>query len=218
MSAVVAPYRAGAVCKVEGCGSKVLARWLCSKHYQRFLKFGDPLKTLIDYEQPATCEVDGCDAKPVCKRMCGPHYRRLYPTLKLCTARWLATDAGKAKRREYKIRNREKNNLQVRERRRKNPEAFREWMRQGNYARRARVRGVEHEKFDRREIFARDGGRCAYCACVLDESNWHLDHVIPIARGGGHLRSNVVAVCPPCNISKKDKTADEFRSISCVRS
>lgn len=30
------------ICKIEGCGREVKARGFCSKHYNRFLKFGDP--------------------------------------------------------------------------------------------------------------------------------------------------------------------------------
>jgi len=34
----------------------------------------------------------------------------------------------------------------------------------------------------RRAIFARDGGRCVYCAAPATS----IDHVIPRSRGGGH--------------------------------
>jgi 5-methylcytosine-specific restriction endonuclease McrA len=42
---------------------------------------------------------------------------------------------------------------------------------------------------------------CAYC----DQPSEHIDHIIPIAKGGLHDISNVVGACKPCNTSKKDK-------------
>ncbi len=35
------------VCNIEGCGRLVLAHGWCSKHYQRWQKYGDPLHTQI---------------------------------------------------------------------------------------------------------------------------------------------------------------------------
>ena len=43
----------------------------------------------------------------------------------------------------------------------------------------------------RRAIFARDGGRCVYCAAPATS----IDHVIPRSRGGGHNWENVVSAC-----------------------
>jgi len=53
----------------------------------------------------------------------------------------------------------------------------------------------------RRAIFARDGGRCVYCAAPATS----IDHVIPRSRGGGHNWENVVSACHKCNHVKADK-------------
>jgi 5-methylcytosine-specific restriction endonuclease McrA len=42
--------------------------------------------------------------------------------------------------------------------------------------------------------------RCAYCDCSLDR--FHLDHVVPLARGGEDDLCNIVKTCPTCNVSK----------------
>lgn len=54
----------------------------------------------------------------------------------------------------------------------------------------------------RRAVFARDGGRCAYCGSAAAS----IDHVVPRSRGGRHTWDNVVAACHRCNRLKADRT------------
>ncbi|MBA3523349.1 MAG: HNH endonuclease [Geodermatophilaceae bacterium] len=58
----------------------------------------------------------------------------------------------------------------------------------------------------RRGVFARDGGRCVYCAAPAGS----IDHVVPRSRGGGHTWDNVVAACRRCNHLKADRTLAEL--------
>lgn len=51
----------------------------------------------------------------------------------------------------------------------------------------------------RREVFRRDGGRCA--ACGVDEL-LQFDHVIPVALGGASTAGNLQLLCAPCNREK----------------
>jgi 5-methylcytosine-specific restriction endonuclease McrA len=39
------------------------------------------------------------------------------------------------------------------------------------------------------------------CRWTIDD-NFVLDHIIPLARGGGHTIDNIQFLCPPCNLSK----------------
>lgn len=63
-----------------------------------------------------------------------------------------------------------------------------------------------HVGLSRRGIFARDGGKCAYCKGPAET----IDHVMPRSRGGRHAWDNVVAACARCNHTKGDKTPAEL--------
>ena len=58
----------------------------------------------------------------------------------------------------------------------------------------------------RKAVFARDGGRCAYCGAPATS----LDHVVPRSRGGLHTWDNVVASCARCNHTKADRAISEL--------
>jgi 5-methylcytosine-specific restriction endonuclease McrA len=54
----------------------------------------------------------------------------------------------------------------------------------------------------RREVFRRDGGRCARCG---SDELLQFDHVIPVALGGASTEANLQLLCAPCN---REKGAD----------
>ena len=58
----------------------------------------------------------------------------------------------------------------------------------------------------RKAVFARDGGRCAYCGAAATS----LDHVVPRSRGGAHTWENVVSACGRCNHVKADRGVAEL--------
>lgn len=60
------------------------------------------------------------------------------------------------------------------------------------------------------KIYELQKHKCAYCDCNLEESGKHLDHIIPISKGGSHTLNNVHYVCPTCNLSKNNKTEEEW--------
>lgn len=74
--------------------------------------------------------------------------------------------------------------------------------------RRALKLGVETAPFDIRKQLRNQKGKCYYCGCKLDK--YHVDHVIPLSRGGSDLPENKVLACPSCNIRKKDKYPHEW--------
>lgn len=47
---------------------------------------------------------------------------------------------------------------------------------------------------------------CAGCGRTCDYDSWHMDHVIPLWKGGDDLESNMQVLCLPCHA---DKTAKE---------
>ncbi|MGW0929581.1 HNH endonuclease [Streptomyces sp. NPDC002644] len=71
---------------------------------------------------------------------------------------------------------------------------------------RAETYGTRHAPYSRSAIFARWGNRCAYCNAPAE----HLDHVMPLSRGGDDIESNMVPACADCNLSKGAKTLAEW--------
>ena len=51
------------------------------------------------------------------------------------------------------------------------------------------------------------GGMCSYCKVAPFE---HIDHAIPVSRGGSNWPSNLRPACSGCNLRKWTKTASEF--------
>jgi len=51
---------------------------------------------------------------------------------------------------------------------------------------------------------------CFYCDCDLTIVKAHIDHLVPLARGGEHTISNLVMACATCNTRKGAKDPMEF--------
>jgi 5-methylcytosine-specific restriction endonuclease McrA len=90
-----------------------------------------------------------------------------------------------------------------------NPEAARA-ARQRRYA---RLRGLPHDLTTAQyaETLAYYNHACAYCGipqCKLGHT-LHREHILPLSRGGGYIRDNIVPACKPCNDHKHDKTPEE---------
>jgi len=64
-------------------------------------------------------------------------------------------------------------------------------------------------KFNRRNLFARDGNRCQYCGKKHSTSELSLDHIIPRSRGGRAIWNNIVCACLLCNVRKGGRTPRE---------
>ncbi len=58
----------------------------------------------------------------------------------------------------------------------------------------------------RYDILNRDGFRCVICGASANEgARLHVDHIVPIAKGGKSISSNLRTLCERCNIGKSDK-------------
>jgi 5-methylcytosine-specific restriction endonuclease McrA len=66
-------------------------------------------------------------------------------------------------------------------------------------------------RFNRRNVFARDGNRCQYCGQQFAMSELSLDHVVPRSRGGTTSWENIVCACVACNVRKGGRTPHEAR-------
>jgi 5-methylcytosine-specific restriction endonuclease McrA len=66
-------------------------------------------------------------------------------------------------------------------------------------------------RFNRRNVFARDGNQCQYCGRGFPTSELSLDHVVPRSRGGITSWENIVCACVGCNVRKGGRTPHEAR-------
>jgi 5-methylcytosine-specific restriction endonuclease McrA len=64
-------------------------------------------------------------------------------------------------------------------------------------------------RFNRRNLFARDGNHCQYCGRSFPTSELSLDHIVPRSRGGDTSWENVVCACVACNVRKGGRTPQE---------
>jgi len=53
--------------------------------------------------------------------------------------------------------------------------------------------------------------KCYYCNKPLFGKSVHIDHIVPLSRGGKHEIGNLCAACQPCNSSKHNKLPHEWR-------
>jgi hypothetical protein len=89
---------------------------------------------------------------------------------------------------------------------REHPEWARALARKHDAKRRAVEKACFVEAVDPRVVFERDRGICGICHTAVDPmSRWHVDHIVPIMRGGVHSYANVQLAHPRCNRMKGAK-------------
>lgn len=72
-------------------------------------------------------------------------------------------------------------------------------------------------RYTRAGLWKEQGGLCWYCGCGIHadpsiEPYAQLEHQHPRSRGGRSSKENIVLACRPCNLRKRDRTVDEFRT------
>ena len=68
-----------------------------------------------------------------------------------------------------------------------------------------------HTATDIKLINERQEYRCVYCG-VDTSHDYHVDHIVPLARGGSNWPDNLQITCPPCN--RKKHTLDHATFLS----
>jgi 5-methylcytosine-specific restriction endonuclease McrA len=66
-------------------------------------------------------------------------------------------------------------------------------------------------KFNRRNIYARDGSKCQYCGKKFSTTELSLDHVKPKSQGGKASWDNIVCCCVKCNVKKGGRTPEQAK-------
>lgn len=118
-------------------------------------------------------------------------------------------------RREYRKRAHDTVKAVARNRRwrKANPERYRALQSSGDARRRIREQEQFVEKVSPQIVWERDEGVCGICGEAADPSDWHLDHTVPLSRGGEHSYANVQVSHPLCNRRKKDKLPEELEAV-----
>jgi 5-methylcytosine-specific restriction endonuclease McrA len=79
-----------------------------------------------------------------------------------------------------------------------------------------KIRAIEadgtHTVTDIQAQYERQNGKCFYCGKKVG-STYHVDHVIPLARGGSNGPENLVIACPKCNLKKSAQHPMDFAGI-----
>lgn len=94
---------------------------------------------------------------------------------------------------------------------REHPERYRAYYKQGEARRRARERAADG-CFTTQDIltqYKHQRGKCYYCGKKVGKV-YHVDHVVPLSRGGSNGPENIVIACPTCNMRKASKLPHEW--------
>lgn len=119
-------------------------------------------------------------------------------------------EANQSRFREWYGKNREAVIAKVGDWVKKNPGKYRTVQRASFHRRAARVRenGGSFTPGQIEALRRLQKNRCAACEKPLTE--YHIDHVMPVAKGGSNDISNIQLLCPKCNRQKSAKHPVEF--------
>ena len=97
-----------------------------------------------------------------------------------------------------------------RERERAHRPEVRRYVRKKAAARRLRMGGTKPHRYWP-QLAERQGGKCGLCGKPLElvGSRVHVDHIIPVSRGGPTVLSNLQATHIPCNLAKGNRITEQ---------
>ena len=170
-------------------------------------------------QKPATLEYfgkfkDGLQAwcKP-CRTEYQAEYRQT-PAGKATTAKYNKSEKSRAKNKRYKQSEKGKTTNA----RYDHSDKGKMMYRLAAACRRARIKenGVEEFSYEDLRIFWLGQNilddRCYYCLKSLPDGPEHIDHYIPVAKGGSHTKVNLRPSCADCNLKKRDKDPIDFKN------
>jgi 5-methylcytosine-specific restriction endonuclease McrA len=60
------------------------------------------------------------------------------------------------------------------------------------------------------EVFKRDSFTCQYCAAKAPDALLHVDHIVPVSKGGTNDLLNLVTACSNCNAGKTNRQLSDL--------
>lgn len=116
-------------------------------------------------------------------------------------------ESENARSQAWRLENLDRSRSRVREWLASNPEKRTHHKR----TRRALECGAEgqHTMEDVLDILESQNWFCMACPADLKDG-YHVDHIVPLTRGGSNWPSNLQGLCPACNLSKGDRLMSEW--------
>lgn len=136
----------------------------------------------------------------------------------ICSARWRAKGGLKAWRAQNDRDYQQQREYMVK-RRAEDAEYIEKERLRCKLARQKRMAGLpKPRRLVIRDLFDSQSGICAnpYCRADLSVTQFNLDHILPISKGGGNEMANLQLLCPPCDRRKYNKTSDEWMPLPSV--
>lgn len=59
-------------------------------------------------------------------------------------------------------------------------------------------------------ILKRDHFRCVFCGRTSDQTKLHVDHIVPVSKGGRNDPNSLATSCEECNLGKGVQSIEEF--------
>jgi len=87
------------------------------------------------------------------------------------------------------------------------------YSREKSKRRKAQIKALSVSKVsakDLRHRYAQFGDCCAYCGDKQKIDELHMDHFLPLSKGGTHVLSNLVPACKRCNFSKRNHHPEDW--------
>jgi 5-methylcytosine-specific restriction endonuclease McrA len=137
-------------------------------------------------------------------------YKKNPTRSKSAIAAWNAKHPGRAKElgAAWASKNIEKENKRKAEWIKNNPKKMRIIYHNKRARKKANGGGLSPGVVEKLLVFQKN--RCAICRASLKKIGYHLDHIVPLARGGKNIDSNAQLACPTCNMQKNAKDPIAF--------
>lgn len=190
-------------CTIDDCLKPYFSAGWCAMHNSRNQRLGNPLAEVRAFGQE--CSVDGCDKKHVGNGYCSGHRERF-----LTYGDAMAYIPLTPKQSFRLVQCSFESCFEMITS--KNDSGFCRTHRQkliDNPRRKANKRNAFIENIDRESLYSAYHGLCYLC-WQLAGADWHLEHIVPLSRGGKHCYENVAVSCASCNLKKNRSTFTEF--------